>query len=84
METSLVAGTPTPLSAVHLNAFESCLLMLSNGMATMRLSQSLVHVIVGVGFPSAEHFSVKFPPSVTVSPVTSLMIGGTGKTKVQV
>ena len=69
---------------MHLNAFESCLEMLRNGMVTVLLSESLVHVILGVGFPSAEHFSVTLPPSVTVCPITSVRLGGTGKAKVQV
>lgn len=37
-----------------------------NGMVTTMLSDSLLHVMFGVGLPSARHFSVAFPPSVTV------------------
>ena len=37
-----------------------------NGMVTTVLSDSLLHVMFGVGLPSARHFRVAFPPSVTV------------------
>ena len=81
METSLVAGIPIPLYAVHLYAFESCLLMLTIGMVTIWLSGSLVHVIVGFGFPSAKHFSVTFPPSLTFCPVMLMMLDETAVPK---
>lgn len=68
MKTFLVAGVPTPLSAVHLYSPASCFLMLVNGMVTTLLSESLVHVIIGGGLPSDKHFSVTFPPSATTSP----------------
>lgn len=77
METSLVAGIPTPLSAVHLYSLTSCLLKLINGMVTLMLSAILVHVILGVGLPSAMHFRVTSPLSLTVSPVVLVMVGGT-------
>ena len=51
--------------------------MLINGMVTTMLSESLVHVMLGLGLPSAEQFSVTLPPSITVLPVISLMRGGT-------
>lgn len=48
---------------------------------TVLLSESLVHVIFGAGLPSARHFSVMLPPSVTVwFPDISMMLGGTAKT----
>ena len=51
-----------------------------NGMLTILLSDSLVHEMFGVGLPSARHFSVTFPPSVTVwYPEISVMFGGTAK-----
>ena len=53
----------------------SCLLMLINGMVTTLLSESLVHVMIGVGLPSAKHFSVTLPPSVTVLPAISVIRG---------
>ena len=77
MATSLVAGVPTPLSAVHLKFLTSCLLMLINGMVTTLLSESLVHVMLGVGLPSAEHLSVTLSPSVTFFPVILVILGGT-------
>ena len=82
METSPVAGIPTPLSAVHLYAFGSCLLMSINGMVTIRLSESLVHVIVGFGFPTAKHFSVTFSPSLAFCPVMLVMLDETAAAKV--
>ena len=49
-------------------------------MLTTLLSESLVHVIFGAGLPLARHFSVMFPPSVTVwFPEISVMFGGTAK-----
>ena len=49
-------------------------------MLTMLSSDSLAHVMFGVGLPSAKHFSVIFPPSVTVwFPEISVMFGGTSK-----
>ena len=75
MVTTLVTGVPTPLSAVHLYCVASRLLMLINGMVTTLLSKSLVHVMVGVGLPSAKHFSVTLLPSVTVLPAISVIRG---------
>ena len=47
-----------------------------NVMSTTLLLESLVHVIFGVGLPSARHLSVTFPPSVTVwLPKISVIIG---------
>ena len=78
--TSPIAGLPIPLSAVHLYVPASCLLMSVNVMLTILLSGSLVHVMFGVGLPSARHFSVTFPPSVTVwFPEISVIVGGTAK-----
>ena len=74
MVTSLI---PTPLSAMDLQSLTSCLLMLTNGMLTTLLSESVIHVMLGVGLPSAKHFSVTVPPTIKVSPVISLMLGGT-------
>jgi len=46
---------------------------------------SLVHVMFGVGFPSARHFSVTLPPSITVwFSEISVMLGGTAKQMQQV
>ena len=54
--------------------------MLANVMLTTLLSESLVHVMVGVGLPSATHFSVTFPPSVTGWFLEiAVMVGGTAK-----
>ena len=51
-----------------------------NGMLTILLSESLVHVMFGVGLPSARHCSVTFPPSITVwYPEISVMFDGTAK-----
>ena len=58
--------------------------MLINGMVTTLLSESLVHVMLGVGFPSAMHFRVTFSPSIAVFPLIPEMLGGTAITKVQV
>ena len=80
-KTSLVAGAPIPLLAVHLNSVALFLLKLINGMVTTFLSEILVHVIVGVGLPSTMHLSVTFPPSITVVPVTSEMLDRTIKKK---
>ena len=78
MEMFLVAGIPTPLFAVHLYGPEWFLLMLINGMVTAWLSESLVHVMVGFGFPSAKHFRVTFPLSITVfCPVMLVMLDET-------
>ena len=77
MKISLVAGIPTPLLAVHLYPRGSFLLMLINGMVTAWLSESLIHVMVGFGFPSARHFSVTFPPSNTFCPVMLVMLDET-------
>ena len=50
------------------------------GIMTTLLSDSLVHVMFGIGLPSAMHFSVTFLPSVTVwLPELSVMFGGTAK-----
>ena len=77
MEISLVAGIPTLLYAVHLYARESFLLMWINGMVTAWLSESLVHVMVGFGFPSAKHLNVTFSPSNTFCPVMLVMLAET-------
>ena len=56
-----------------------------NVMMTTLLSVSLVHVMFGVGFPSARHFSVTLPPSITVwFSEISVMLGGTAKQMQQV
>lgn len=83
IQTSPVAGLPIPLSAAHLYFPISCLLISVNGPVTALLSESLVHVMYGAGLPSAAHFSVMFPPSVTVwFPEISMMLGGTAKPNV--
>jgi len=49
-------------------------------MLTTLLSENIVHVMFGVGLPSATHFSVTFPPSITVwFSEISVMFGGTAK-----
>ena len=59
--------------------------MLFNGMATLLLSESLVHVMCGFGLPLAEQFRFTFPPSMTdVFPVIPMMLGGTAMAKVPV
>ena len=56
--------------------------MLSNGMVTTLLSESLVHVIRGFGLPLAEQFRFTFPPSMTdVLPVIFMFLGGTKSKK---
>ena len=51
-------------------------------MKTTLLSEGLVHVMFGVGLPSAEQFSVMFPPSVTVwFSENTVMLGGSTKSK---
>lgn len=56
--------------------------MLINGMVTAWLSKSLVHVMVGFGFPSAKHFSVTFSLSITVfRPVMFVMLDETESSK---
>ena len=42
-------------------------------------SESLVQVMLGVGLPSAKHFSVVLPPSCTVNPETLMIVGGSTK-----
>ena len=82
IQTSSVAGFPIPLPAVHLYVPASCLLISVNGMKTTLLSEALVHVMFGVGLPSAEQFSVRFPPSVTVwFPEITVMLGGSKNSK---
>ena len=49
--------------------------MLINCMVTTLLSESLVHVMIGVGLPSAKHFSVTLPPSARVLPAISVIRG---------
>ena len=50
------------------------------GMVTKVLSESLVQVIDGFGFPSAEHFKVNSPGAVTVwSLETRMSLGGSTK-----
>ena len=49
-------------------------------MPVTLLSESLVHVMFGAGFPSAGHFSVGLRPSVTAwFPEISAMVGGSAK-----
>ena len=80
IRTVLVAGLPITLSAVHLYFLASCLLMSVNVLLKTLLSESLVHVMFGVGFPSARYFRVTFPPSVTVwFPEISAIVDGTAK-----
>ena len=67
---------------MHLYVPASCLLISVNGMKTTLLSEGLVHVMFGVGLPSAEQFSVMFPPSVTVwFSENTVMLGGSTKSK---
>ena len=42
-------------------------------------SESLVQVMLGVGLPSAKHFSVVLTPSRTVKPETSMILGDSTK-----
>ena len=57
--------------------------MLINGMVTVWLSESLVHLKLGVGLPLRGQFSVTFSPSLTMFPVISEMLGGTAIANVQ-
>ena len=51
-------------------------------MVTTLLLEGLVHAVFAVGLPSAEQFSVTFPPSATVwFPEISVMPGGSAKGK---
>ena len=43
------------------------------------LSESLVQEMLGVGLPSAKHFSFVSAPSGTVNPETSMILGGSRK-----
>ena len=75
-----MAGLSIPLTAVHLCFPASCLLMSVNVMPVTLLSESLVHVMFGAGFPSAGHFSVGLRPPVTAwFPEISAMVGGSAK-----
>ena len=58
MWTSLVKGFPTPLSAVHLYLSLFFPFKTFKGIVTRVLSETLLQVIVGFGFPSAEQFKV--------------------------
>ena len=52
------------------------------GMVTIVLSESLVQVIVGLGFPSAEQFKVNSSDTDTVwSPEVAMLLGGSTKSK---
>ena len=49
-------------------------------MVTTLLPKSLVHVMFGVGLPSARYFGVTFPPLVTICfPEISVIVGGTAR-----
>ena len=79
-KTSLVAGFPTLLFAVHLKYPWSCLLM-TRGKVTTLLSDTLVQVMFGFGFPTAaSQVRVTLSPSVTVwLGDIFVMAGGTEK-----
>lgn len=78
IQVTLVAGLPTPLSAVHLQPPSSCLLMLIKDLGTVMLSESLVQVMFGAGYPLAVQMRVTLLPSVTVWLVEiSMIFGGT-------
>lgn len=81
-KTSLVAGFPTPLPAVHLKYPWSRLLM-TRGKVTTLLLETLVHVMRGSGFPTAaSQFRVTLSASVTLwLPDILVMAGGTEKKK---
>ena len=51
------------------------------GMETLVLSETLVQNIVGVGFPSAEHFKVNSAGAVMVWSSEIMLLGEAGKIK---
>ena len=51
------------------------------GMETLVLSETLVQNIVGVGFPSAEHFKVNSAGAVMVRLAEIMLLGEAGKIK---
>ena len=51
------------------------------GMETLVLSETLVQNVVGVGFPSAEHFKVNSVGAVTVWSSEIMLLGEAGKIK---
>ena len=51
------------------------------GMETLVLSETLVQNIVGVGFPSAEHFKVDLAGAVMVWSSEMMLLGEAGKIK---
>lgn len=79
----LISGFPTPFCAVHLKSLTSCLLIPTRGMVTTLLSKGLVQMTLGIGLPSATHFSVTFPPSIadTIFLEISVMRGETASKK---
>ena len=82
MLTSLVNGIPTPLSAVHLKLSPFFPRLMVKGIVTAVLSETLVQVIVGFGFPSAEQFKVNSAGAVTFWSLEVIMLlGGATKKK---
>ena len=84
-KTSLVAGFPSSLSAVHLKYPSSCLLMTRGKVTTLVLSETLVQVMRGFGFPTAaSQFRVTLSPSVAVwLPDMFVIAGGTERKATQ-
>ena len=79
MLTTLVKGFPTPLSAAHLYLPLSFPPVMIKGIVTTVLSESLVQVILGFGFPSAEQFKVNSAGAVMVWSLDVVMLLGGAK-----
>ena len=83
-KTSFVAGFPKSLSAMHRKYPWSCLLM-TRGKVTTLLSETLVQLMRGCGFPTAaSQFRVTLSPSVAVwLPDMFVIAGGTARKATQ-
>ena len=78
--TSLVKGFPTPLSAVHLYLSLFFPRKTFKGIVTTALSETLLQVIVGFGFPSAEQFKINSSGAIMVWLLEDMILLG-GPTK---
>ena len=78
--TSLVKGFPTPLSAVHLYLSLFFPRKTFKGIVTTALSETLLQVIVGFSFPSAEQFKINSAGAIMVWLLEEMILLG-GPTK---
>ena len=83
--TSLIKGFPTPLSAVHLYLSLFFPRKTFKGIVTRVLSETLLQVIVGFGFPSAEQFKVNSAGAIMVWLLEEMiLLGGPTKSNIEV